>query len=88
MPEETPLPYDLRESLIDIREASRLANVTEAVIRNWISRGYRARDGRWTRLPAERQDRKRYVRPIDVLQAEAATRGRARRRLRSGRDAL
>lgn len=83
-----PLPYDLRESLIDVREAARLANVTQAVVRNWISRGYRARDGRWTHLVSERQDRKRYVRPIDVLHAEAATRRLARRRLRSGRDAL
>lgn len=83
MNESTPLPYDLHQSLIPIPEAARLAGVTVDVVRNWIHRGYRdPRSGEWTHLPSEKQGRLRYVRPIDVLLAEAATRRHARRSLR------
>ena len=76
---EHPLPYDLHNSLIDIGEAARLADVSRSVVWNWITRGYRDRDGQWATLPAEKQGHRRWVRPIDVLQAEADTRRRARR---------
>lgn len=82
MTEGTPLPYDLHNALIDVPEAARLAGVTKAVVRNWIFRGYRARDGEWTHLPSEVDGGRRWVRPIDVLRAEAETRRRARRDLR------
>jgi hypothetical protein len=83
-----PVPYDLHDSLIDVGEAGRLAGVKPAVVRNWIHRGYRGRDGSWTHLASERQGRRRYVRPIDVLRAEAATRRHGRRTLQPPRNAL
>jgi hypothetical protein len=89
MTDGTPLPYDLHDSLVDLAEAARLADVTPAVVRNWIHRGYRdPRSGDWTYLPSEKQGGHRYVRPIDVLRAEAATRKRGRRVLQPPRNAL
>lgn len=66
-------------------QAAELAAVSVQVIRNWASRGYRDADGEWTRIRRERrEDDGRYgYFGIDVLRAEAATRGRARRVLAS-----
>jgi DNA-binding transcriptional MerR regulator len=67
-----PLPYDLHLDAITTTEAAELAGVKPAVIRQWKHRGQLAPIGE---TPAGRP----LYRPIDVLRAEAATRGRARR---------
>lgn len=77
----------LVESLITTTDAANLAGVSVAAISNWRERGYLAPDpdhpGRQKRVhltPARHDSRNRPLyRWIDVVKAEHATRGRARR---------
>lgn len=73
---ETPIDFDLHESLLSIREAAELAGVERTVLHNWIKRGILI-DGKRRRLPAHWDETGQWwVRPIDVLRIKAATRSR------------
>lgn len=79
------IDYDTLHSWLPIAQAADRAGVAVPVIRQWIRRGYRARNGAWTHCPAQWTTEGRWeVKPIDALKAEAATRRRARRNPRGG----
>ena len=69
------------DGLVTRAEAALLADVSTAVVSNWVSRGYWSDVlGRQVFLPvAKREGRKPMFDPIEVAKAEYATRKRARR---------
>jgi len=76
-----PVRITRGDGLIPLRDAARLCGVQEGTIRQWISRGYKSRDGKTHyKLPvAAREGRMVYVDPIEVAKADYHTAKRARR---------
>lgn len=69
------------DGLVTVAELAAKCDVSEACVRNWISRGYKLRDGSATvKLRVEgKQGRENLVSEIEGAKAEFHTRERARR---------